>query len=454
MKLRLLAYWHTRIKDTWIVYLSEIKRVLKDPGVAIIFFVAGLVYPVLYNLIYYNNVVRDVPVAVVDMSASEKSRHLIHNWDATPEVKVDYACATMDEAIRLFKQQKVHGILYIPNDFVTNTSSTEKQATLSLYCDMSSFLYLKNVAMSANFVVLDESSKIQMERYENANVNPTLSQTLVKGIKSEEVFLFSPTGGYAHSLIPIVLVLIVYQTLFFGIVMLCGTAREEHAEVYFLPGRRRRYGVARIIVGRALAYFTFYMVIGSYCLILIPRLFDLPHVGNPIDIMMLLVPFIFSTSFLAMTVGSFIKERETGMVLLLFTSLILLFLAGASWPVESMPAVVRWLSYAMPSTWGIHGFVHISSMGATISTTSREYLMLWYLFIAYGVLVYVVYLIKSTVSKRRFLRTELAKRRQLILELRQRVRLREQQMFNGAKQHFSKIGPTLKSPRSKQKDEK
>ena len=45
---RLAAYIRTRLADTWKVFVLEIRRVLRDPGVSLIFFVAGLGYPILY----------------------------------------------------------------------------------------------------------------------------------------------------------------------------------------------------------------------------------------------------------------------------------------------------------------------------------------------------------------------------------------------------------------------
>ena len=288
-------------------------------------------------------------------------------------------------------------------------------------------------------MALDEGYILQKERYTKAHMDPVMTEAIVQGAESEMVSIFNPSTGYAHSLVPIVLVLIVYQTLFFGIVMLCGTARENNSEIYFLPGRRRRYGVTRIILGRSFAYFTFYIVISSYCLILVPRMFDLPHVGNPLDIMIMMVPFLFSTIFLAMNIGSFIKERETGMVLLLFTSLILIFLAGASWPSESTPTILRWLSYLLPSTWGIHGYLHINSMGSSLTHSAREYVMLWVLFVLYGFMVYVNYLIRATVSKTSYLVVEWKKHRKLAMTMHRKLQMRERQFKELTHKQLDKI---------------
>ena len=46
--------------------LKELKRIFADSYVLIIFLLGGLLYPVIYGLIYYKGTVDEMPVAVVD----------------------------------------------------------------------------------------------------------------------------------------------------------------------------------------------------------------------------------------------------------------------------------------------------------------------------------------------------------------------------------------------------
>jgi len=380
-----------KISDTWTVFCEEFRRIFHDPGVIVLFFVAVLAYPLLYNLLYWENSLKQVPVAVVDMDHSMESRQFIHEWNASPEVEVTHACINMAEAEYLLKHGKVHGILYIPADFNNKLASGLKTATLSLFCDMSSLLYMKNVYLSANMVVLNHMYDIQVQRYGAMNMDQQLSWAIVQAAPYEENTMFVSSGGYGDFLIPCVLVLILHQTLIFGISMLTGTAAQENREVFILPGRRRRYSVLRILLGRGAAYFTLYMALGCYVLLLVPRWFGLPHVGQVGDILRWMVPFLLSTIYFGVSLTAFMKERETGLVMLMPTSLIFLFLSGVSWPVAAMPDVWRYVSYVIPYTWGVHGYLHLNSMGANLATTALEYNMLWVLFIAYFTLSCLLY---------------------------------------------------------------
>lgn len=139
----------------------------------------------------------------------------------------------------------------------------------------------------------------------------------------------------------------------------------------------------RIILGRSAAYFLLYYALACVLTLLFPRLFGLPHIGHVGDVMRLLVPYLLSTIFFAMCVSVFVRNRESGMVLFISTSLIFLFLAGISWPRQMMPQSWVYLSHAIPYTWGANAFIHIQSMGANLLTTRTEYDALWILTAVY-----------------------------------------------------------------------
>ena len=76
---------------------NELKMIFSDNGVLVVFFLAGLAYPIIYNLIYSNGSIDDMPIAVVDMSESAESREFIRKLDATREVEVVSRCTDIYE---------------------------------------------------------------------------------------------------------------------------------------------------------------------------------------------------------------------------------------------------------------------------------------------------------------------------------------------------------------------
>ena len=400
MHRRLYQYW-LKFKESGWMFAHELKRIFSNTGTIVIFFLGSLAYPFLYKAMYWNEQINDIPVAVVDLSCSPESREFLHKWAAAPDVKIAYTCASMVEAEKLLRDQKIHGIIYFPKDYATQLADPFGQAHISLYCDMSSFLYMKGLYMSCNLVMLESMRNVQIDRYQQMGVDREFAWELVQEAPYAEQALFSPTGGYGSFLIPAVLVMILHQTLFFGICMLAGAIREEKSELYRIPGRRRGYSAFRTLFGRGAAYFVIYYALAAILLGLLPRLFEIPHIGAIGDILRFNVPFILSVIFFSLCVGFFIRNQEVSIVLLISTSLIFLFIAGISWPKEMIPDGWRYLSYLIPYTWASHGFIHINSMGASLWTTRTEYLALWGLTALYFVTAVLMFIIAGYREERR-----------------------------------------------------
>lgn len=356
------------------IFTSECKTIFRDSGVILIFFVAGIAYPLLYNYVYYNESIQDIPVAVVDLSGSSESRDFVRKLEATKEVAV-VNCLNMDEARKLLTAREVHGIVMFPPDYQVRLAHKE-QATVSTYLNMSCFLIYKNIALAVSHVMLDESHNIQLARYAMGGMTGERAEQLVSALPYEETTLFNPGNGFTSFFLPALLIIIIHQTLFFGIGMLGGTAREEHRMDLNFAGERM-HGIYRIVFGKAAAYLFLYTFLTAYITILIPRIFNLPHLGNPWDIYRLMFPFLLATIFFSMSFAAVIRNRETGMVLFLFFSIILLFLSGFSWPGSNMPGVWKYFSYLFPSTFGVQGYLKINSMGAAMGAVRLEYVALW-----------------------------------------------------------------------------
>jgi ABC-2 type transport system permease protein len=280
----------------------------------------------------------------------------------------------MEEAKLMMKDRKAYGIIYIPAEFSDNIAQM-KQTQVSLLCDMSGLLYYRSLLTANTDVSLDMNAKIKIER--SGNTTDRQDEITVYPIEYEDVAMYNPTNGFAAFLIPAVLILIIQQTLLLGIGLSAGTAREQNRFKDLVPINRHYNGTLRIVMGKALSYFIIYALASVYILCVVPHLFRLNQVAIPGVLTLFTLPFLAACIFFAMTASIAIRNRETCMLLFVFTSVLLLFFSGISWPGTAMPAFWKYVSYLFPSTFGINGYVRINSMGATLNEVSFQYRALW-----------------------------------------------------------------------------
>ena len=362
------------IYDLFYIWKQEFRTTFRDQGVLIFFVLVPLVYPLIYSFIYTNETIREVPTVVVDNSRSSLSREYLRKVDASPETSIVAYCADMEEAKLMLKDRKAYGIIYIPAHF-SDDIVQGKQTQVSIFCDMSGLLYYKALLTANTNVSLAMNAAIKMERAGNTTARQ--DEITAYPIEYEDVAIFNPTNGFAAFLIPAVLILIIQQTLLLGIGLSAGTAREHNQFKDLVPINRHYNGTLRIVMGKGLSYFMVYSLVAVYILCVVPRLFSLNQIAIPGVLTLFTLPYLTACIFFAMTASIAIRNRETCMLLFVFTSVPLLFLSGISWPGRAMPSFWRYFSYLFPSTFGINGYVRINSMGATLNEVAFEYRALW-----------------------------------------------------------------------------
>lgn len=379
-----LAHGFRNMCDVW---AEEIRRIFHDEGMILFFIVLPLSYPILYSWVYNNEVVRDVPVAVVDDSRSQLSREFIRLCDGTADVEIVGYAADMDEARRMVGEQKVRGIYHIPSDFAIRVNRGE-QSPIAVYTDMSLMLNYKAIFQTATSVSTAMNSKIQIKLA--GNHTDREDEITTAPLAFHEIAIFNPAGGYGSFILPAVLILILQQILILGVGLLAGTARENGHYAEYRELRSRGMGAMSVFMGKSLCYFMFLALIGLFLTVIVPRIFSFVTLAQPMDLLAVMLPFVLACIFFAITVSVAVHYRENVLLIVVFTSVPMLFLSGVSWPQSNIPWFWQSISWLIPSTFGIRSFVRMNTMGATLADCMTECRALWAQVAFYFVTAYMV----------------------------------------------------------------
>ena len=388
------------LKDALGIFNFELGRLLRDGGVMIIFVVAGFLYPILYNFVYRNGVLENTPVAVVDNADCSDSRRMIREIDASRELATAYRCTDMEEAKDLMQKRKVNGIIYFPADFGEKVARQET-AVFSIYADMSSFLYYKNVLMGSEFVMLHEINNIKVQRLRLDGLTDQQAGATVGAVLYEDNNPWNRAFSYSIFLISAILMLIIQQVMFYGMSMSVGTMREENRSFASLPDTLKGRGVGRVVLGRGAVYWLIFMTIGIYVGVIVPAMFGFPQRGSFWEIIILLAIFVTVCVFFCMTWSTLVTRRESAFILFLYMSPVCIFLTGCSWPTTAFPALWKWFSYLFPSTFGCQAFINLNTAGADFEIVAPQLRALCLQGIVYFLLACGAVYVENFVIKRK-----------------------------------------------------
>lgn len=361
------------LKDIASIILNEFKTIAGSFAIVLVLMGGIFMYGILYNYMYAPDLVRNVPVVVVDNSKTGLSREYIRLLNATPQVDVIATGEDFPQAKELLKMNEAAGILYLPDDF-TDRVSRGDESVFIMYETTDAFLY---------YLAMQEASASSMLAL-NADYRPSMAVFLPAGdvaqlsatqpINVAGTALYNYTKGYGTYLIPAVLIVIMFQTLLMVIGMVSGDERQYK----LLRNLRPSFAQAmHLVAGKTFVYLILYLIFAFFLLGLIPFIFDLPNIGNTWNIIMLLIPFLLSTAFFGLTASVFFSDSDAPLLMIAFFSVGLIFLSGVSYPLELMPWYWKLSHFLIPAAPAALAYVKLNSMGASMAEIHVEYITLW-----------------------------------------------------------------------------
>src|SRR5262245_54870211 len=352
-------------------FVAEWRRVLALRGAFMLLVLGPLVYGIYYPQPYLNQILRKIPIAVVDSDQSELSRRIIETLDASGAVSVAVRAADLGAARAALDRGEAFAVVGIPPGAERDVLKGSI-VHVPIYADATYLFIFRTTSNGIALAINNLSSELAAggARTDGSLVKASLASTSPADILLQPIF--NPVGGYASYIVPAAFVLILQQMLLIGASLLTVVALTQ-----------RTGGALATVLGRGVAHLTIFLPALALYFIVLPRLYGFSALGQPAQLFVLASIFILATSFLGQAVGAWFKHPETPTLIFLGTSLPQLFVTGFSWPREALPKSMQGLGYMFPSDFAIDGIVRINQMGASLWEVVRDWRGLWGLTVIY-----------------------------------------------------------------------
>jgi ABC-2 type transport system permease protein len=351
-------------------FFDEWRRVIADRGVFSMVILAPVFYGIFYPQPYLGQLVRKIPIAVVDDDRSELSRTLIQTLDADEAVSVAVRAPALDVAQQALFERRVFAILEIPPD-------TEREvlkgnpARLPAYVDSAYFIVFNGTLQGILESAADTNIANALRGNRENGAAASIAAAALGPVQLQMEPLYNPTGGYASYVVPAAFILIIQQTLLMGAAMLTAlTVGQRHSRAWSGPA---------VLIGRTLAHVTLYVPALALFLVILPQIYGFSTLGTLGAMALFALPFILAVSLMGQFAGLLFKRRETAVLVFVATTLPQFFLVGVSWPREMIPPALDQIRRVFPSESAIDGLVRINQMGASLSEVRGDWLWVWFL---------------------------------------------------------------------------
>ncbi|MBP7212319.1 ABC transporter permease, partial [bacterium] len=213
------------MKNLFTIFKNELITVFKDPGTQLIMVGAIFLYSMFYLVPFSTHVLKHVPIGVVDMDNSNFSRELIRDIQSDELVDVVSYPADKEEAQREYYKDQIRGYIIIAPNFEKDLLEG-KNSNIGAFVDSAYIIVYKQIMTGLTEPIMTYSAKISIGRLVNAGVNKNVAMRIKQPFEYVQMPLFNPSGSYQNYIFPLILLLVLQQTMLLGIGMLAGTRKE------------------------------------------------------------------------------------------------------------------------------------------------------------------------------------------------------------------------------------
>ena len=315
---------------------KEALQLFRDPSSIAI----GVALPLLLILLFgfaLSLDVKNAPVAVVLEDASPTATEMAAGFALSPYFETQLV-TSMPRAQELMLQRKVDGIVRIRPDFSRRLAAGDAEIQLLVYgADANRARIIEGYAQGA-------LAQWSVRRAAEGHMAPAGGSVTV-----QNRLWYNEANDSHYFLVPglIVLIMTLIGALLTALVMAREWERGTIEALFVTPVR-----AGEILLAKMIPYFGLGLIGLALCLFAAKFLFHVPFRGSVtilvgVSMLYLLVALAIGLLISSITKSQFVASMAT----MLITFLPALFLSGFLFDLRSMPAAVRYLSYALPGRY-------------------------------------------------------------------------------------------------------
>ena len=317
---------------------KEFIQIMRDPRTLII----TLFIPIMQLfLLGYSatNDVRNVPLAVFDQSQTAESRTLLDSYRAADYFRIAYAVGSEAEMETLIQQGSARAGLIIPPDYAAKL--TAGSAQVAFVFDGSDPTIASTSLSAAQLIGQTHATSILAQKVSRSGQNFKLQPP----VTVHTSVWYNPDLISAYFMIPGVIGMILFAIT--AILTATAVVRERERgtieQLIVTPIRPWE-----LIVGKLTPYTILAFVDMLEILAIGHWWFGVPIRGSLTLILLLSGLFLVSGLGIGLFASTIANTQQEAMLTVWMTLLPSIFLSGFFFPLDAMPPVLQWISYAMP----------------------------------------------------------------------------------------------------------
>lgn len=354
---RVVRRENTRIASSWVLIFSTL--------------IAPVATFIVIIWLFSSGVVRDLPVAVVDMDQTAFSFKVTRMIDASRNCRVKFRLNSVMEAKEMMEEGVIDAIVVLPSNLEQKVLKGDSEP-VTVFINYT-YVGRGGALKSSLYTTLSTiSADVKVQVAVKQGQSPEQAMEKARQVKTNVHLLFNPFGNYAYFLVLGLLPLLSVVFIFLGSVYALGLEFKEGTAADLLAQSGNNIFIA--LTGKMLPY-TFLFLINM----LIMDLFLMKTLGTPLrgSLSLILVSeilLIISYQLLAILFLKLTANLRLSLSLGSAYTMMALTFSGLTFPTMAMPLMAKLFSCIFPFTYWLHIFMSQTLRGEPAVKTIYSFL--------------------------------------------------------------------------------
>lgn len=367
-------------------FLREVDIISNDRNLISVLLLGPIFYAFFYTSIYSYKSEIKIPIAILDYDKSQMTAEIIQMINQHQKLYIAEVLNDFNSARDHLNSLVVNAVVIFPKHFEEKIKK-EKISTIQIFLNNSRFLVSNDINKSINEIIIEKLQEIRTKYFYKKGFIDSQAEKLSEPINIDSRSLFNITETYGDFLIPAILMLIIHQTLMIGIAE--STAKENENKTLLSINNEFDNDFSSFVIGKIAFYFILYFSYSLFFFLLILNLNSIPFSGSVTAFLLISSFGILSVSFLSIFVASFFQKKLTALQIITLLSYPIFLVSGFSWPIESMPSFLQYISQIVPFTNYSAALSKIIRANCSFSDVTNEFFNLLILTFLFALLAFL-----------------------------------------------------------------
>lgn len=325
----------------------------------------------IFGYMYSSHVVTGVKTVVLDLDNSSLSRTVLDNIGNSEKFKVIGQVDSEAGLKAAVESGQADVAVVIPHDFNRDIKKQHSSQVL-IIVNGSNMMISNTIVTSASEIIQTLSAGAGIKVMEGKGFLPNQALNTVGEISYRYRVWYNPTYNYANFLLLGLMGTAVQQVILLFTAISVVVGRVSGA----LAGKKRFRDLTVYITGKLVPYVLINLLSLNLVILELTAVYQVPFRGSPGTLLLLEVVFVLCVCALGVFLSSICQDQLQATQLAMLVAVPSFLMSGYTWPLESMPALVRGISHLLPLTYFVNALRKLALMGVGLATIKTDIFIL------------------------------------------------------------------------------